>query len=190
MRVCSPSARRLGRRQRGAAVPARHRARGASIDMERDTVIGEALLRHLTCFGELGAEDAAAARALDGEVRTYGRDHDIVRMGEKPTHSVIALSGMLHRYAERGDGARQIFGFYFATDAPCLETVHLDILDHNVAALVETRVGLIPLPALHALMDSRPRLLSLIWRQTLVQASMYRAWLMRNRTPPAHAALA
>ncbi|MET0251775.1 MAG: Crp/Fnr family transcriptional regulator [Novosphingobium sp.] len=153
-------------------------------------MIGEALLHHLTTFGTLGPDDAAAVLAIDGEVRSYGRDCDIIRSGDRPTYSVLALDGLLIRYSPRADGGRQVYGMYFPTDAPCLETLHTDIMDHNLTPAVETRVALIPHAVLYETMDRFPRVLSLIWRQTLVQASMFRAWLMRNSSQPAHAAMA
>ena len=156
----------------------------------RPGAIGEALLHHLACFGELDDEDAQAVLAIVGEVRTYARDQDILRVGEPPPFSVIILEGVLHRYAGRADGGRQIYGFYLANEAPCLEAIHIDVMDHNVAPLVESRVGLVPIPVLLELMDRRPRVLALVWRQTLIQAAMFRAWLMRNSAQPAHAAMA
>lgn len=153
-------------------------------------MIGEALLRHLTCFGDLDAECAEVVRRIDGEIRTFGRDEDILVIGERPPYSVIVLDGMVFRYSERADGARQIFGFYQAPDAPCLEAVHIDYMDHNLAALVESRVGLIPIPLLREVMARHPPVMALIWRQTLVQAAIFRAWLMRNSSQPAHAAMA
>jgi CRP-like cAMP-binding protein len=39
-------------------------------------------------------------------------------------------------------------------------------------------------------MRERPNVLSLIWRETLVQAAVFREWLIRNSQLPAHAAMA
>ena len=61
-----------------------------------------------------------------------------------------------------------------------MEAIHIGVMDNNLGALTPSRVGLVPIPELHRIMDLRPNVLGLIWRETLVQAAILRAWLMRN----------
>ncbi|HEV2867606.1 MAG TPA: Crp/Fnr family transcriptional regulator [Allosphingosinicella sp.] len=152
--------------------------------------IGEALVSHLSCIGELSDEDRRAVAALDGEIRDVPRYQDILRSGDHPTNAVVILSGFLHRYTVGPEGARQIHSFYIPTDAPCLETLHLDYMDNNLAACVDSRIGLIPHRELYRLMDERPDVLKVVWRETLIQGAVFREWLMRNSNMPAHAAMA
>jgi CRP-like cAMP-binding protein len=100
------------------------------------------------------------------------------------------LSGLLHRYAFSADGNRQIHSFYVPTEAPCLETLYIDYMDNSLGAVVDSRVGLIAHPLVYRIIDERPEVRKLLWRQTLVQAAIFREWLMRNSHLPAHAALA
>ncbi|HEV2747783.1 MAG TPA: Crp/Fnr family transcriptional regulator [Allosphingosinicella sp.] len=153
-------------------------------------MIGEALARHLACIGDLSAEDQAVVTALGGETRHLKRNEDILRSGEHPTHVVIVLSGFLYRYTIGPDGARQIHSFYMPPEAPCLETLYLDVMDNNLAATTDSRIGLIPHPDIYRVIDEHPGVRKLLWRQTLVQAAIFREWLMRNSKLPAHAALA
>ena len=154
------------------------------------TTVGEALARHLSCLGEMTPDDRAAVSALDGEIRDVARHQDLLRLGDRPTNSIVVLSGFLHRYTIGPEGARQIHSFYIPTDAPCLETLHIDFMDNNLAACVDSRVGLIAHRDLLRIMDERPDVQKLVWRETLVQAAVFREWLMRNSQMPAHAALA
>jgi CRP-like cAMP-binding protein len=154
------------------------------------TLIGETLARHLACLGELPEEDHAALSALDGEVREVGRNTDLLRTGDHPQHVIIVLAGLLHRYTIDADGARQIASFYLPTEAPCLETLYLDYMDNNLAATVDSRVGFIPHDQLYKVIDERPEVRKLLWRQTLVQGAVFREWLMRNSKMPAHESLA
>ena len=153
-------------------------------------VIGEALARHLACIGELPEDDRQAILALPGETREIRRHQDILRTGDKPDQVVIVLSGFLHRYTIGAQGVRQIHSFYMPPEAPCLETLYLDVMDNNLAATIDSKIGLIPHESLYRVIDERPGIRKLLWRQTLVQAAIFREWLMRNSNMPAHSAMA
>lgn len=152
-------------------------------------VIGEAVAAHLSNFG-LPAEDREAIRRIDGEIRTFRRHEDIIKAGETPGFSVVVLRGFLQRYVSRRDGSRQIHSFYIPTDAPSLETLHIQRTDNNLCAVVSSEIGLIPHSALHQLMSERPKVLSAIWRSVLMQSSIYREWLTRNSRLAADAGMA
>jgi CRP-like cAMP-binding protein len=154
------------------------------------TVIGETLAFHLGLIGELSDEDRAAIVALDGEVRDLARHKDIIRHGDRGTHAVIVLSGLLQRYTIGPEGKRQIHSFYLPTDSPCLETLYIDYMDNNLGAAIDSRVGLIPNEQLYRLIGEREGVRKLIWRETLVQAAVFREWLMRNSNMPAHSKIA
>jgi CRP-like cAMP-binding protein len=152
--------------------------------------VGEVLAQHLMCFGELPAADRAALAGLDAEVRDLRRLTDVFRAGEQPTSVVVVLSGLLYRYAVGPDGGRQIHSFYLPTEAPSLETLYIDYMDNNLGAVVHSTVGLISHDQLYRLIEQRPEIRKLLWRQTLVQAAIFREWLARNSNLPAHASLA
>ena len=152
--------------------------------------VGERLAKHLGLIGELPDGDREALIALDAEVRDVKRLDDIIRTGDHPTSVVVVLDGFLYRHTPAPDGARQIHSFYLPTDAPCLETLYIDYMDNNLGAVVDSRIGLIPHDQLYRLIDERPEVRKLIFRETLVQGAIFREWLMRNSTMPAHSALA
>ncbi len=152
--------------------------------------VGETLARHLASFGELPPADFDAVAALKGEVRDLPRQTDILRNGDQPAHVVLVLSGLLHRYTIGPEGKRQIHSFYLPNEAPSLETLYIDYMDNNLGAVVPTRVGLISHDQIYRIIDERPEARKLLWRQTLVQAAIFRQWLVRNSNLPAHMALA
>jgi CRP-like cAMP-binding protein len=71
-----------------------------------------------------------------------------------------------------------------------LETLHIGVMDNNLGAVAPSRIGLVPHPELFRVMDARPNVLALIWRETLIQASTFREWLMRNSQKLAHVQMA
>jgi CRP-like cAMP-binding protein len=100
------------------------------------------------------------------------------------------LQGLLYRYTIGHQGTRQIHSFYLPTEAPCLETLYLDYMDNSLGALVDSRVALIPHDQLYRVIDKYPDARKLLWRQTLVQAGIFREWLVRNSNQPAIASFA
>jgi CRP-like cAMP-binding protein len=154
------------------------------------TLLGETLARHLSCIGDLPEPDRAAVCALDGEVRDLRRLTDQLREGDHPRDVVLVLSGLLYRYTIGAEGARQIHSFYLPTEAPCLETLYIDYMDNNLGAVVDSRIALIPHDQIYDVIDHYPEARKLLWRQTLVQGAIFREWLMRNSTLPAHGSLA
>ena len=153
-------------------------------------MIGRALLAHLLSIGDLSPEDRDAVLRVKGEVRALKRHEDVVKAGDKPTAAVVVLRGFLQRYVSRRDGSRQIHAFYIPTDAPSLESLQLEVMDNSLCAIVPSTVGIVPHGELHEIMRGRPHLLRLIWRSSLIQAAMFREWLMRNSRLPADAAMA
>jgi CRP-like cAMP-binding protein len=154
------------------------------------TKVGQILAQHLSCFGELPEDDRQALEQLPAEVRDVSRLKDVLRDGDRPKEVVIVLSGMLHRYSIGVEGKRQVHSFYMPTEAPCLETLYVDYMDNSLGTVVDSRLGFIAHEHLYRIIDERPEARKLLWRQTLVQAAIFRTWLLRNSNLPAHASLA
>jgi CRP-like cAMP-binding protein len=153
-------------------------------------MIGEALSKHLSCIGELSKDDLAALLRIKGEIRTLAKGKEILSAGDVPHFTVVVLKGFLCRHSWKRDGTRQIYSFYIPTDAPCLETLHIDYMDNSLSAVVPSTVGVIPHSEMFRLMEDRPSLQALLWLETLIQAAVFREWLTRNSTLPAHSAMA
>jgi CRP-like cAMP-binding protein len=97
---------------------------------------------------------------------------------------------MLQRYTLTPQGNRQIHSLYIPTDTPCLEATHIGVMDNNLGAIAPSSVGLVPLAELFRVMEAHPNLTTMFWRETLIQASILRAWLMRNSQMLAHGQMA
>lgn len=153
-------------------------------------MIGETILRHLQLIGRLSDRDRQAVLSLQGETRELRPGEDILKVGEHPTFSVVVLRGLLQRYKTSALGRRQIHSFYLPTDTPSMEAIPLEVMDNSLAAVTHSVVGLVSHAELHRVMDANPKVLELIWRDTLIQGAVFREWLMRNSQMLAHAQLA
>jgi CRP-like cAMP-binding protein len=153
----------------------------APLNRERDpAIVGDALVSNLSRYSPLSAAAQAELRAIRGEVRDVSRGHDVLRANSPPNSGVLLLSGMLHGYCARADGAIQIHGFVFPGESGGLDGILLPTLNCAVSAAVDSRVALVPFADLRAVIDAHRDLLTAMWRETTVQGAMAREWLVRN----------
>ncbi len=146
----------------------------------RNQAIGEAFVKHLSLIGQVSEAARQGLLSLKGQVCDIDRGTDLLHIGDKPTNVVVVLQGMLQRYTLDAEGHRQIHSFYLANEVPSLESLHIDTMDNTLGAVTPSTVGLVPHADLFRLMDLHPSLTGLFWRETLIQGSIYREWLMRN----------
>ena len=153
-------------------------------------MIGEIIARRLSLIGRLSEEDRRALERLPAQVRDLRPGEDILKEGDRPTVSIAVLEGFMYRYKISPQGGRQIHSFYPKGETPCFETVPMETMDNNLAAIAPTRVAVMAHGDLMEVLNSQPHLRTLVWRETLVQAAIFREWLSRNSQMLAHAKMA
>jgi CRP-like cAMP-binding protein len=136
------------------------------------------LLRKLESATPLSEAEQQAVLALPVTVRQIGADQDILRDGDRPSHCCVLMEGFLCRYKQLPDGTRQIHSIHVPGDMPDLQSLHLHVMDHAVSALTPSKVALISHDALRHLIDTQPRLAQAFWRDTLVDAAIFREWIV------------
>jgi CRP-like cAMP-binding protein len=100
-----------------------------------------------------------------------------VREGDRPSRSCLILSGFTATYKVTGDGKRQIVSFGIAGDIPDLQSLHLKILDISISTISQCRVGFITHDDLRDICERYPRIAAAFWRETLVEAAIFREWV-------------
>ena len=136
------------------------------------------LVRKLDSIFPLRDDERQALLNLPMQIVVIKEGQDIVRAGDHPSRSCLLLSGFACVYKVTGDGKRQIAGFSIAGDMPDLQSLHLQVLDNSVSTLTPCRVGFIPHEALHDICERYPRITSAFWRETLIDAAIFREWVM------------
>jgi CRP-like cAMP-binding protein len=141
----------------------------------------EILTRKLREHTRVSREDAAALQALPHTVRTLAAGEDVIRQGDKPRASALVIAGMVARYHTRPDGGRQYISFHLAGDMPDLQCLFLTNMDHSVCAMSETaQVALFPHKNLSTVFDTQPQLSAAFWRETLIDAAIFREAITNN----------
>ncbi len=88
------------------------------------------------------------------------------------------MEGYLHRFKFIRQGSRQIMSFHLPGDMPDLLSLHLKHLDHYVGTLTKATVAYVPHAAILDLLATHPRLIGCFWRDTLIDAAVFREWII------------
>jgi CRP-like cAMP-binding protein len=137
------------------------------------------VVRKLGTRVELNDDDRAAILCLPFVVRTYAPSSHIVREDDPPQkYCDLIQSGFAFRQKITALGARQIVSLHLAGDFLDLQNLFLNVSDHDVQALTALATIGIERDALQQLTLQRPTIGRAMWIDALVDASIYREWVM------------
>lgn len=139
-----------------------------------------AFLKTLQARGAVSVEDAETVRDLTRTQVDVESGQDIVSQGARPTSSCLMISGFSARYTLLPNGSRQITAIHVPGDFVDLHSLFLHPMDHGVAAICPTRIALVPHAALHEVIETRPNLTRLLWTMTVIDAAIFRQWLVAS----------
>lgn len=139
---------------------------------------GELLIRKLGSHGELSGKERDALRRLEAPRVQVNAHTDIVREGDGPSSVTLVLEGLCCRYKLVSDGKRQITSFHIPGDIPDLPSLFLPVADYNVCALAPSQLAMLPHAAMVTLFREQPDLAHLFWRGTLIDAAIFREWMV------------
>src|ERR1700743_3215067 len=88
------------------------------------------------------------------------------------------------------DGKRQILSLHIPGDIPDLMSLFLHVMDHDLSTLTPCTLGFIAHETLQRLHRRRPNVAEIFWRDTLIDAAMFREWIVNVGQRPAPARLA
>jgi len=138
----------------------------------------EALITRLEAIGHLGQEDRDALAGLPFRRRRLQRGEEIVTDGAISQHCCMVMSGYVYRSKSLANGKRQIFSLHTTGDVPDLHSLHLNRMDHNLSAMSDCEVALVPHAAVKAILAKSTVLTDILWRETLIDAAAFRAWIL------------
>jgi CRP-like cAMP-binding protein len=126
----------------------------------------------------LSPDDRAAILALPFTRRTFGKDAYMVREGQRVSDCSLMLRGFAFRQKLLRNGARQIISIHIPTEFVDLQNGLLPVSDHNVQSLDGSEAAIIPRTALIDLANERPAIRVAMWKDTLIDASIFREWVV------------
>jgi CRP-like cAMP-binding protein len=136
------------------------------------------LLRRWSRHSELSGRDRDAVLALPFVRKSFGKDAYVVREGQQTTECTVLLKGFTFRQKLVRDGGRQIISFHIPTEFVDVQNGVLGVADHNVQTVNRCEMAAVPRGALMELMAERPAVRLAIWVDTLIDASIFREWVV------------
>ena len=107
-----------------------------------------------------------------------------MREGDEPEASALVLDGMVARYHALASGNRQYLSFHLRGDLPDAQTLFLEKMDHAVCAVGPANVALIAHEDILELFKQRPSIGLAFWKETLIDAAIFREAITNNSSRP------
>src|SRR6202012_1031024 len=149
-----------------------------------------ALIRRMRVSSGISTEDIEAIRSLPIAVRNFGADQAVVRDGARATDCCLIIEGFCMRSKTTSQGARQILSIHIPGAIPDLMGLPLHVMDHDLSTLTAAKLGFINHEAVRLMHRKRPVVAEMFWRDTLIDAAMFREWIVNVGQRPAPARLA
>lgn len=138
----------------------------------------DAHLRRLRKRDTIAAAEERAIRGLVSETRRLKPHQVLIRKNELLDQSILLIDGWLGRAVDLESGVRVFTQVHVDGDFADLHGFALKRLDHDVVALAESIVGVVPHDRLAALVRDFPHLARIYWFSTNVDAAIHRQWLV------------
>lgn len=135
-------------------------------------------LDRLTSRSRLSQTEQQAVLALPTHTAQVGVNRDFVGLGETVDHACVVVEGVVGRFCQTAEGARQITARHIAGDAPDLHSVVLPKDQSALQALSTTTILRIPHAALRTLAARYPAIAEAFWRDCSVDAAVTAQWVV------------
>jgi CRP-like cAMP-binding protein len=149
-----------------------------------------ALIRRLRTTSNAGQDDLRALESLPYTLRQYRENQPISCDGDRPNECCVIIEGFCVRSKTIADGKRQILSIHIPGDLPDLQNLHLATMDHDLVALTHCTLAFIAHTTIKELIRIRPTVGDIFWRDTLVDAAVFREWIVNVGQRAAHNRLA
>lgn len=136
------------------------------------------LLRKLGQHAPLGEEDRKAVLSLPYSMRTLEPQSYIFREGDAPLTCAVLVTGFAYRHKLTGEGSRQIIALHIPGDPLDFQNLFLDEADHNLQTLTRAQLVVVPRVEIQKLARARPAIGNAILINILVDASVFREWVL------------
>ena len=150
----------------------------------------ELLFKRLAWGDRLAQEERDRIVTSVSRVQSFGPGETIVPADTRVDFSSVLLEGLCARQKVLKAGNRQITAFHLAGDFCDLHTYVLKTLPDSVVAMSECEVAAIPHVQLDKIVRDSYHVARLLWASTLIDASVFRQWIVSIGRRSADARLA
>ncbi|QOG23421.1 MULTISPECIES: Crp/Fnr family transcriptional regulator [Bradyrhizobium] len=140
--------------------------------------LASALITKLTVSNYLEGDDIRAIQNLQIRERRLDAREFIVRDGDRPNECCLLADGFAFRSKITADGLRQVLSIHIPGEIPDLQSLHLKVMDHDLITFSPCTLGFIAHDDLREVIRRRPHLAAALWRETLIDAAIFREWIV------------
>lgn len=126
----------------------------------------------------LTGEEEGALLGLTGRVRYVAAHVDFVRLGEQVDHACLVVEGLVGRFGQTCDGARQITCLYIPGDMADLPSVVNPKSAWGLGALTGTTILRVPHLDLRRVAAKYPGIAEAFWRDCVADGSIFSQWVV------------
>ncbi|UZK66702.1 Crp/Fnr family transcriptional regulator [Sphingomonas sp. M1-B02] len=137
-----------------------------------------AFVHRLTSRSILTEDEINAILALDGHEVVVAAHSDFVRMGEHVDHSCLVVDGLVGRFGQNSNGARQITCLHIPGDMADLPSVVSPKSGWGLAAMTRTKILRVPHAELRRIAAKHPGIAEAFWRDCVADGSIFSEWVV------------
>jgi CRP-like cAMP-binding protein len=135
-------------------------------------------VNRLTSRSILTDEEASALLGLKGQIKQVAAHVDSVRQGEQVDHSCLVVEGLVGRFGQNSDGARQTTCLYIPGDMADLPSVVSPRSAWGLAALTPTTILRVPHADLRRIAARHSGIAEAFWRDCVADGSIFSEWVV------------
>ena len=143
-------------------------------------VASDILIEKLKRHSPLDSGDVSVLRKLTYHLREMNSGEDFMSQGERCDASAVVLEGCVARYHTVQSGGRQYLSVHILGDWPDVQSLFLEHMDHSVCAMGAAVLCTIPHVELMRAFRLRPAIGFAVWRETLLDAAIFREAITNN----------
>ena len=138
----------------------------------------------------LSGDECRAILKLPAWPVQVATNRDFVRLGEKVDHACFVLEGLVGRFGQNREGARQISAVHLPTDMVDLHSVVAPHACSALQALTVSTILRVPHAALREAARRHPAIAEAFWRECVVDAAVLAEWVVNVGRRTARARIA
>lgn len=132
----------------------------------------------LSLRSSLRSEEKRALCGMKGHYVEVPAHTDFVRLGEDVDHACMVMNGIVARFDQTRDGARQITAIHIRGDMADLPSVVSPRAGWALQALSPSTIFRIPHPELRRVAHQYPAIAEAFWRDCVADGSLFSQWVV------------
>ncbi|WP_085810967.1 Crp/Fnr family transcriptional regulator [Sphingomonas sp. TZW2008] len=138
----------------------------------------ERVVTKLSRISQLSKDDAYNVLAWNGAAETIHARNIITKENQTADKCAILVNGIACRSKMLASGERQILSFHLPGDMLDLQHFLFSTADHYIEAVTACRIWWVPYQQIRDTIGQSPALMEALWRDTLLDASIFREWIL------------